>query len=100
MVNISKKSGSIGDFNGRANFSYRESKAAINIFSRSLAAQLKSDGFICIALSPGSVKTDMGGARAKLSPAENVTAMIKVIKELKRKDSGRFFNYTGEPIPW
>jgi NAD(P)-dependent dehydrogenase (short-subunit alcohol dehydrogenase family) len=70
------------------------------MFMRSLAAELKSDGFICIALNPGWVKTEMGGPNAQLTPTESVTGMRKVLDGLKPADTGKFWSYDGTKIPW
>ena len=70
------------------------------MFMRSLAAELKSDNFRCITMSPGWVRTDMGGSRAPLSPAESISGMIKVIDGLEAKDAGKFYNYDGDIVPW
>lgn len=100
IVNISSELGSIernrsGGFHG-----YRESKAALNMFTRSLAGELRGDGFMCIAMSPGWVRTDMGGAQAPLSPAQSIGGMIKVIDGLTPEDSGTFYDYRGEIVDW
>ena len=100
VVNISSGLGSIG-WNGQGGFyGYRESKAALDMFTRSLAAELKPEGFTCIALIPGWVKTEMGGPNAELTPEESVTAMRKVIGGLKPGDSGKFWSYDGSNVPW
>ena len=100
VVNISSGLGSIENNTRGGNYGYRESKAALNMFTRSLAAELRPDGFKCIVMSPGWVRTDMGGPAARLSPAESIGAMITVMDGLKPEDSGRFLNYTGKPVPW
>jgi NAD(P)-dependent dehydrogenase (short-subunit alcohol dehydrogenase family) len=100
IVNISSGLGSIG-WNGQGGFyGYRESKAGLDMFSRTLAAELKPEGFVCIALIPGWVKTEMGGPNAQLTPEESVTAMRKVIDGLKVGDSGKFWSYDGTSVPW
>jgi NAD(P)-dependent dehydrogenase (short-subunit alcohol dehydrogenase family) len=81
-------------------YGYRESKAALDMFTRSLAAELKPEGFVCIALMPGWVKTDMGGPDAQLTPEQSITAMRKVIDQLKPADSGTLWNYDGTTPPW
>ncbi|MCA9289643.1 MAG: SDR family oxidoreductase [Phycisphaerales bacterium] len=100
VVNISSKLGSIGLNEGGGYYAYRESKAALNMFTRSIAAELKADGFTCIAMSPGWVRTDMGGPQANLSPEESITGMLGVIDDLGPDGTGRFYHYDGEPIPW
>ncbi len=100
IVSISSSLGSITD-NTRAGFwAYRESKTALNMFMRSLSAELKSDGFICIPMSPGWVKTDMGGPGADLTPEQSIAGMRKVIDGLKPEDTGKFFKYDGTIVAW
>ena len=81
-------------------YGYRESKAALDMFTRNLAAELQPEGFVCIALMPGWVKTDMGGPDAPLTPEQSITAMRKVIDQLKPADSGKLWNYDGSTPPW
>ncbi len=61
VVSITSGLGSIADNTGGRFYGYRESKAALNMFTRSLAAELRDDGFTCVVISPGWVQTDMGG---------------------------------------
>jgi len=79
---------------------YRESKAALDMFVRSLAAELKAEGFVCIAMHPGWVKTDMGGPDAELTPEQSIAGMRKVIDGLKAADTGSFFQHDGATVPW
>ncbi|MFT7668072.1 MAG: NAD(P)-dependent dehydrogenase (short-subunit alcohol dehydrogenase family) [Planctomycetota bacterium] len=100
IVNISSRLGSIamnedGGFHG-----YRESKAALNMFSRSLAAEHQDKGVIAVCVSPGWVRTDMGGPAATLSPQESISGMHKLIEGLAAEDSGKFFKYSGEELAW
>jgi NAD(P)-dependent dehydrogenase (short-subunit alcohol dehydrogenase family) len=99
IVSISSGLGSIannkGGFHG-----YRESKAALNMFMRTLAAELNDEGFICIAMSPGWVQTDMGGPNAKLTPEESITGMRTVIDGLKPEHTGTFQSHDGTTLPW
>jgi NAD(P)-dependent dehydrogenase (short-subunit alcohol dehydrogenase family) len=81
-------------------YGYRESKAALNMLVRDLAAELAGAGFVCIAMSPGWVKTDMGGPGAPLTPSESVTAMRKVIAGLKPGDTGQVWSHDGTTLPW
>lgn len=67
---------------------------------KTLAIDLKSAGIISVALHPGWVKTDMGGANALISTTESVTGMRNVINHLALADSGKFIAYNGRVIPW
>ena len=92
--------GSLGDNTEGGYYGYRASKAALNMFHRCLAAELAGQGFICVVLHPGWVRTNMGGNRAPLTPQSSVSGMLNVIGHLKRTDHGRFLDYTGSEIPW
>lgn len=79
---------------------YRSSKAALNASMRSIAEMLRESGVIVVSLSPGWVRTDMGGAGSSLLPEKSVAGMRKVIAGLTLKQSGGFFRYSGEATPW
>ena len=81
-------------------YGYRESKAALNMFTRSLAAELGPEGFICIVLHPGWVRTDLGGPDAPLALPESAEGMRRVIDNLQPADNGSFQTHAGEPMPW
>lgn len=100
IVTITSGMGSLEDNTSGGSYAYRTSKAAVNMVIRSLAIDLAPRGITCIVMNPGWVRTDMGGAGGKLTPAESISAMRSVIASLKPKDSGKFFNYTGKPYPW
>ena len=96
---MSSRLGSITEANGMT-VPYATSKAALNMLVKGLAANLAGKGVIVVALSPGWVRTDMGGAGAPLAPEASVSGLRKVIAELTPSDSGKFFSYDGSPIPW
>jgi len=96
---MSSRLGSITESSGMT-LPYATSKAALNLLAKGLAATLVSRGIIVVALSPGWVRTDMGGESAPLTPETSVRGLRKVIGALKREDSGRFFSHDGSTIPW
>jgi NAD(P)-dependent dehydrogenase (short-subunit alcohol dehydrogenase family) len=100
IVTISSKMGSIADNSGGGSYLYRSSKAAANMVVKSLAIDLKPFGITAVVLHPGWVKTDMGGPNAMISPEQSVSGMRKVISGLGPADSGKFFAYDGQVIPW
>ena len=89
--------GSIAD-NGGGAWSYRMSKAALNMGMSCLSIELKPRDVSTVALHPGWVKTDMGGDQAPLSPDQSVAGMRKVIAGLT--GTGGFFDYSGKELPW
>lgn len=100
VVNITTNLSSIAGNTDGGFYGYRESKAALNMFTRSLAAELGPEGFICIVLHPGWVRTDLGGPDAPLNVTESVTGMRRVIEGLVPADNGSFQTYSGEQMDW
>ena len=96
---MSSRLGSISESSGMT-LPYATSKAALNMLVKGLAATLAPKGVICVALSPGWVRTDMGGTGAPLAPETSVAGLRKVLAGLKAEDSGRFFSHDGSSIPW
>ena len=96
---MSSRLGSISESSGMT-LPYSTSKAALNMLAKGLAATLASKGIIVVALSPGWVRTDMGGEQAPLSPKDSVQGLRRVIAGLKKGDSGRFLSHDGSEIPW
>ena len=79
---------------------YRSSKAALNQVARTVAADLKDRGITVVAVSPGWVRTDMGGPKAPLSADVSMAGIRKVIAGLTPKDSGKFIHFDGTENPW
>src|SRR5690606_19018649 len=92
--------GSIADNGSGGAYAYRSSKAALNMANKSLAIDLRDRGITAVVLHPGGVKTDMGGAGAPIEAPESVRGMRTVIERLTPADSGKFFDYEGDELPW
>ena len=99
IVNISSQLGSITNNSGGM-YAYRASKAALNQITKSLSIDLKPEGFVCIALHPGWVATDMGGENATYSPSQAVASMIQVITKLNPQVNGQYLDLHGKELPW
>jgi NAD(P)-dependent dehydrogenase (short-subunit alcohol dehydrogenase family) len=89
---------SIADNASGGYYAYRSSKTALNMVTRSLANDCP--WLIAIALHPGWVQTDMGGAQAPTSVSESIQGLTRVIAGLKADDSGQFRNFKGQTLPW
>jgi len=100
LVYVSSKVGSIGDNSGGGSYIYRSSKTALNQVVKSLSIDLNDQGFEVVAVHPGWVQTDMGGPNALIDVTTSVAGLINVITNLNGSDSGKFFNYDGQTIPW
>jgi len=97
LVALSSSMGSIAD-NGGGAWSYRMSKAALNMGMSCLALELKPRDIAVAVLHPGWVKTEMGGAQAPLDPERSVAGMRRVVAGLDR--TGVFIDHTGKELPW
>ena len=97
---MSSKMASMDDNGSGGSYIYRSSKAALNAVVKSLSIDLKDKGIISVALHPGWVKTDMGGADAEITTRECVEQLFSNMSSLKIEDSGRFIDIDGSDIPW
>ncbi|SDH54628.1 SDR family oxidoreductase [Nitrosomonas sp. Nm132] len=100
IATITSKMGSIADNQRGGSYIYRSSKAAVNMVARSLAIDLKPRGITSVLLHPGWVKTDMGGRDALISTEQSVTGMRRILSGVALADTGKFFAYDGQLIPW
>lgn len=100
ILNMSSRVGSVSLKTSGGDYPYAASKAALNIMTRALAAELAPEGIIAICITPGWVRTEMGGRGASLSPEESVQGILKVAAELTVRDAGRFVDYQGDDQPW
>lgn len=100
IVNISTEYASLSANTSGFPYYYSASKAAMNMFMRSLAADARKWGITTVLLDPGWVSTDMGGPNAPITPDQAVEGMVQVIDSLTARDNGRFLNWRGEELPW
>ena len=107
FATLSARVGSIGDNHLGGWYGYRASKAALNQLVRTAAIELRrrQPEAICVALHPGTVDSRLSAPFRKIglavrSPAEAAGGLLEVIDRLRPEDSGGFFDYRGEPVPW
>ncbi|HEX9466720.1 MAG TPA: SDR family oxidoreductase [Alphaproteobacteria bacterium] len=99
IVMMSSRLACLGVFEGGETI-YRSSKTALNQVTKCLAVELEKRGITVISVSPGWVKTDMGGSGAPLTPETSIAGLRRVIAGLSRKDTGKFIHYDGSENPW
>jgi NAD(P)-dependent dehydrogenase (short-subunit alcohol dehydrogenase family) len=100
IVNLSSKMASIAENASGGDYSYRTSKAALNMLARGMANDLRGRGVIVVVISPGWVQTDMGGPSASLPAAESIAGMRAMVERLTLADSGSFLDWQGRVLPW
>ena len=67
---------------------------------KNLSIELNEDGILVLAIHPGWVQTEMGGAGALITTEECCSTMLKTIAGISEKDHGTFIRYNHESIPW
>ena len=92
---LSSVMGQIGTVTSSSAWLYRVSKAALNMAVAS--AQPSYPGAIMLALHPGWVQTDMGGAGAPLTVQASAGALRATLAALTPSDRGRFLQPDGRP---
>jgi len=100
IANISSLMGSISDNGSGSDYIYRSSKTALNMVTVNLARDLAEQAVTVLALHPGWVQTDMGGADAPLKPRDSAAGIRAVIAAATLAQSGSFTNYDGRPLAW
>lgn len=100
VVAITSHMGSIAEISEPGSYYYRSSKAALNAAMKGLSLELRERGIGVLLLHPGWVQTRMGGPGARITAAESVSGMRRLVDGFRLADSGRFFRYDGSEIPW
>jgi len=98
VAQITSRMGSIQDNSSGGHYSYRASKAALNMINKSFS--LDHSWLTTLVIHPGWVQTDMGGSNAPVSPEDSATGIWKVILQSNKDQSGSFLDYQGHRIPW
>ena len=102
IVNIASTAGSLALADGSASHfphhypAYKISKAALNMYTRTLAVELKGKAIVS-SVHPGWVKTDMGGEEADMTPTEAAEGIFALA--VSRPETGQFW-FKGEKLPW
>ena len=106
MVTLSAKVGSIEDNRLGGWYSYRSSKAALNMLIKTASIELArtKPNIALIAMHPGTVNSNLSkpfkGQQIGRSALDACNDMLDVMKSIEAKDSGSFISYSGERLPW
>lgn len=88
------------DFGGTNKTAYCVSKTAVTRAFTMLASEVRGKGVTICILSPGWVKTDMGGSSAPLTATASAKGLLQQIGGWSLRDSGAFRDYEGREMPW
>ncbi len=104
---LSARVGSISDNRLGGWYSYRASKAAMNmvLHTAAIESQRRQPNWRFVALQPGTVRSRLSapfasGVAALLDPAESVAGMMKALRSLAPQAGASFIDHRGEPIDW
>ena len=105
VANLSARVGSIGDNGLGGWWSYRMSKAALNMATMNMANEMRRRDVYAVSLHPGTTDTDLSVPFQKnvkpeklFTPEFSTNSMLDVLDKLTPEDSGGFFAYDGSKI--
>lgn len=96
VINVSSRRGSFGSTHEILYPAYSISKAALNMYTKVLAARL-GEGYVVSSVHPGFVQTDMNEGKGDMSPKESAEYIYKLATS--KVESGQFW-YQGKKFPW
>lgn len=106
IVNLSSALGSLSinsdpssPFYSARLIGYNASKAAVNMLTAQLCAELRDTPIVVNSVSPGYVKTDLTGHTGFMTPAEGARMPVKYALLGDEAVSGRFVGPDGD-TPW
>jgi NAD(P)-dependent dehydrogenase (short-subunit alcohol dehydrogenase family) len=107
MAFLSARAGSIGENSIGGWYGYRASKGALNQIVRSAAAELGRGRkeALCVSLHPGHVESPLSapfgaGGNITFSAEQAATNLLTLLARLTPAESGGFFAFDGERIPY
>ena len=100
LINITSDTVRLTDCAYKSKFGYYMSKAAVNIQSRILQNYLGEEGIKILAIYPGWMQTDLGGANADIPPIESARGIYELSQQNWDVSDHIFITYTGKPVSW
>ena len=109
LASISARVGSVSDNGTGGWYSYRASKTALNQLNKTLSVELarKRAPVSAVLLHPGTCDTDLSKPFQRNVPEGKLFSrergarqLLDVIGGVTREDSGKFFAWDGQEVPW
>ncbi len=106
MVTVSSSQGSISSVTSPMLYWYRASKSAVNMCMVNLAYQVQRKKVIVGLVTPGATATDFippqfrKAIKGIQTPEEATADMMRNIDRFSLANTGTFFDYTGDIVPW
>jgi NAD(P)-dependent dehydrogenase (short-subunit alcohol dehydrogenase family) len=97
LVMMSSDLGSIANNHGHS-YSYRSSKAGLNMLTKGMASEWPE--LVVISMAPGWCKTQLGGSDAPIDPVDSVRDQQLLFARLQAEHSGRFLDRFGDDVAW
>ncbi len=97
IINVSSSAGSLSHMYYADHPDYSISKAALNMYTRTLSFRLKQRKITVNSIHPGWVETDMGGKGADLKPSQAAQEVYDRIITLT--ETGQFW-FKQDKFPW
>lgn len=100
VINISSTAGMLSTLISRHPHhypSYKISKTALNMYTRTLASRLQEQEIVVSSVHPGWVKTDMGGQEADITSKQAAQEIFDFA--LTHPETGLFW-HAGKRLPW
>lgn len=105
VANLSARVGSLTDNRLGGWYSYRMSKAALNMATRTMAIELKRRSVLCVSLHPGTTDTGLSMPFQKnvkpemlFKPSFSANQLLDIIDGMTPELSGEFFAWDGSKI--
>lgn len=100
VLNVSSNWGALSYVVFGGWYPYCVSKAALNMMTKKLAADLRGDGITVFCAHPGWVSSDMGGSDAPVTPKEAALGLCWLLRTGTLDMSGQFYDWKRAPHPW
>ncbi|HED1542536.1 TPA: SDR family NAD(P)-dependent oxidoreductase [Kluyvera cryocrescens] len=97
---MSSGQGSIANNESGQRELYRGSKAALNMFMRSLAARPTMKARPLVTMAPGWIKTALGGSDAPYTIEETIPLLVNVLLEKQQRPGLEYLDFRGNTVPW